>query len=97
VGVGGLVGRHSVGWVNCVRSCDTEYCYCCGCFGFDSWCLSDPCRHLLVVVGIGGVVVGIVDCVCGVVDSVGAGESVCSTQCSWVVGEVVGFEVVCVW
>jgi hypothetical protein len=90
------VGRHSVGWVNCVRSCDTMHYYCSGCCSVGSWCLYVRCSCLFVAVGIGGVVVGSMGCVGEVVSSSGAGVSVCSTLCWWAVNVGFGFMVVCV-
>jgi hypothetical protein len=89
------VGRHSVGWVHYVRSCDTMYYFWSGCCSVGSWCLYARCSCLFVAVGSGGVVVGIVDCLREVVALVGEGESVWSTLCCWVTSVGVGVVVVC--
>ena len=87
---------HVVGWVNVVRSCDIEYCYCCGCCSVGSGCLYYRRSCLVVVVGTSGMIVGIVDCLFGMVAMVGEGVVVCSTWCRWVTGVGVGFVVACV-
>jgi hypothetical protein len=79
VDIVGWVGMQSVGWVNVVRSCDIEYCYCCGCFSVGSGCLYYRRSCLVVVVGTNGVMVGIVACLFGMVAMVGEGVVVCST------------------
>jgi hypothetical protein len=87
---------HVVSWVSVVLSCDSEYCYYCGCCSVGSCYLYYWRSSLVVYVDTSGMIVGIVDCLFGMVAIVGEVVVVCSTWCRWVTGVGIGFVVACV-